>query len=272
SNSTGATLLGGRVVDAVGGIAHFPDLSIDRAGTGYTLIASASSLTGATSVPFDVTAPPPPAATHLVFAVQPQNVEAGSAVAVQVVVLDDSGHTVTTFNGTVGVALGGNPGNATLHGTSTASVVSGVATFPDLSLTRAGAGYTLTASSAGLAGATSNAFSILPGPAAALAFVTPPSNTSVLSTIQPAVQVVASDQWGNVVTGFSGQVQVAIGHDASLLGNANLSGTTTASAVNGVATFPGLHIDEAGAGYTLTANFAGGPPLVTSTSFDITVL
>lgn len=271
SNPTGATLLGGQVIDAVGGIAHFPDLSIDRAGTGYTLIASAPGLSGATSAPFDITAPPPQA-THLAFAVQPQNVEAGRSIAVQVVVLDDAGHTVTTFDGTVVVTLGGNPGNTTLNGTSTVSAVNGVATFSDLSLTHAGAGYTLTAWSTGLIGATSNAFSVSPGQAAVLAFVTPPSNATVLSTIQPAVQVAASDRWGNVVTDFSGQVHVAIGHDASVLGNASLSGTTTASAINGIAIFPDLHIDEPGAGYTLTANFAGGPPLVTSTSFNVTVL
>jgi Tol biopolymer transport system component len=41
-------------VDAAGGVATFADLSIDQAGTSYTLTASATSLTGATSAAFDV--------------------------------------------------------------------------------------------------------------------------------------------------------------------------------------------------------------------------
>jgi len=44
-------------VDAVGGVATFADLSIDQAGTGYALSASATGLTGSTSAAFDVVTP-----------------------------------------------------------------------------------------------------------------------------------------------------------------------------------------------------------------------
>ena len=50
---------------------------------------------------------------------------------------------------------------------------------------------------------------------------------------------------------------IAIAQDASLLGNARLSGTVTVSAVNGVATFSGLSIDQTGIGYTLGVSAAG---------------
>ena len=39
------------------GVATFANLSIDKAGTGYTLTASATGLTGATSGAFNVVAP-----------------------------------------------------------------------------------------------------------------------------------------------------------------------------------------------------------------------
>jgi len=44
-------------VNVVNGVATFTNLSIDQPGTGYTLQASASGLTAATSSPFNVTVP-----------------------------------------------------------------------------------------------------------------------------------------------------------------------------------------------------------------------
>jgi hypothetical protein len=52
----GATLSGTKVVGAVNGLAQFADLTIDIAGTGFTLSASAAGLTGAVSTPFNVAA------------------------------------------------------------------------------------------------------------------------------------------------------------------------------------------------------------------------
>ena len=58
------------------------------------------------------------------------------------------------------LALGNNSGSGTLSGTLTEPTnASGVATFSDLSINKPGFGYTLTASSTGLTGATSNPFS-----------------------------------------------------------------------------------------------------------------
>ena len=52
----GATLGGTTTITAVGGLATFSDLTIDIAGTGFSLAASAPGLTGATSAPFNVVA------------------------------------------------------------------------------------------------------------------------------------------------------------------------------------------------------------------------
>lgn len=52
-----ARLSGTLVVNVVNGVATFPNLSIDQPGMGYTLQASASGLTAATSNSFNVTVP-----------------------------------------------------------------------------------------------------------------------------------------------------------------------------------------------------------------------
>jgi len=59
TNPGGGRLSGTTSVAPVNGIALFGDLTIDQAGTGYTLTASAAGATGATSALFDVIAATP---------------------------------------------------------------------------------------------------------------------------------------------------------------------------------------------------------------------
>src|SRR6185437_10923844 len=69
NNPGGGTLSGTFTnVAVVGGTATFSNLSINRIGTGYTLAATAPSLTSATSSTFDITLG---AATKLAFVQQP---------------------------------------------------------------------------------------------------------------------------------------------------------------------------------------------------------
>lgn len=53
-NAAGGTLSGTLTVNAVNGVASFPDVSIDKPGSGYTLTASAPGLAGDTSPAFDI--------------------------------------------------------------------------------------------------------------------------------------------------------------------------------------------------------------------------
>jgi hypothetical protein len=106
-----------------------------------------------------------PAATRVVFTVQPSTTLPLMTItpAVKVAAVDNLGNIVTTFNGSVTVAIGKNGGlvlPGTLSGTKTVQFVGGVATFADLSIDQAGNGYTLVVSSSGLQGAESNAFNI----------------------------------------------------------------------------------------------------------------
>src|SRR5207247_1996601 len=203
-------LSGTTTIGAVGGVAAFNNLSIDKAVTGYTLAASSASLTGATSAPFTIT---PGSASQLVFTVQPTSTTAGATItpAVQVTAQDAQGNTATAFTATVTLAIGTNPDGGTLSGTTAVPAAGGVATFPGLSINKAGAGYTLTVSATGVTGATSAAFSITPGSATQLAITVQPTNTAAGASITPAVQVTAQDGLGNTDPTFTGNVTVALG-------------------------------------------------------------
>jgi hypothetical protein len=96
-----------------------------------------------------------------------------------------------------------------------------------------------------------------------LVFTRQPSNTGVGLTM-PSVLVTAEDSSNTTLTTFTGNITVSIGS-----GPGTLSGTTTQSAVNGVATFGDLSINKIADGYTLKASPTGGVPDATSNAFSI---
>jgi hypothetical protein len=105
--------------------------------------------------------------------------------------------------------------------------------------------------------ATVLALNARPPAATHLVFTVQPSTTLPMFTIKPPVKVTAVDDQGNPVTTFTGSVKMAIGHNGGLLLPGKLCGTTTVAAVNGVATFSDLCIDQPGNGYTLSATASG---------------
>jgi len=266
ANPGGGTLGGTKTVSAIGGVASFGTLTVDKAAAGYTLAASASGLATATSGTFTVS---PAAANQLAFVQQPTAAAAGAVISppVTVAVQDAFGNTVTTSSASVTLALGTNPSGATLGGTLTQAAVAGVATFANLTVDKSGTGYTLAATSAPLTGATSGAFSIGAGAAVKLAVLQQPTTTSAGSVITPAVTVAIQDANGNTVATATNQVTIAIGTNP---GGSTLGGTATVAAVNGLATFSDLTLDKVGTGYTLVAS-ATGLAGATSAAFDITV-
>jgi len=261
ANPGGGVLAGTVTVAAVGGVATFTDLSIDNTGVGYTLSATSLNLTGATSIPFSVVSGLP---AKLAFTLQPGPAIPGVPIAVAVTVQDQFGNRVPSANNAITITIGNNPGGGVLFGVTSVAAVNGVATF-NLSITNAGIGYTLTATSPGLTPATSSPFTLQVGPATKLAFTVDPATSPPGATIAPAVTVAIQDVGGNVVTTATTSITVAIGANP---GNGTLSGTTTVAAVNGVATFSNLSINNVGTVYTLTAaaaNLTG----VTSAPFSI---
>ena len=273
TNPAGGTLSGGTAVTVASGIATFPGLSIDKAGTGYTLAAASTpSYAGATSTAFNVVAglgPP----SKLAFVQGPSNTTAGAAVtpALKVAVEDANGNIETSDNATqVSLAIATNPAGGTLSGGTAVTVASGIATFPGLSIDKAGTGYTLAAASTpSYAGATSTAFNVVAGlgPPSKLAFVQGPSNTTAGAAVTPALKVAVEDANGNIETSDNAtQVSLAIATNPA---GGTLSGGTAVTVASGIATFPGLSIDKAGTGYTLAAASTPSYAGATSTAFNV---
>jgi len=235
-------------------VATFTNLSINNAGTGYTLTATSAGLTSATTATFNVYL------YQLVFTTQPGAGTGGSALTTQPVVTveDANNNPVASSSAAVTVARTGGTGTggAVLTCTSnTVTAVSGVATFAGCAMDKAGGGYTLTATATNMAAATSGSFTVTVGSAAKLAFTTQPAGAAhgVAFTTQPTVTV--EDAGGNTVTSSSASVTLAIGTNP---GAGVLSCTTNpVAATSGVAGFAGCAITNAGSGYTLTASSAG---------------
>jgi hypothetical protein len=266
TNPGGGMLSGTATVAAVGGVATFSTLSIDKVGTGYTLAATSGSLTGSTSSAFNIT---PAAADHLAFGVQLSNSVAGVAISpsVTVRILDQFNNLVTTSTANVTVAIGTNPGGGTLSGTATVAAVGGIASFSTLSIDKAGTGYTLGATSGNLTGATSSPFNISAAAASKLVWTTQPTNTVVALPIG-IVRVQVTDAFGNPTGTMGATVAVAINPTTGTSG-AVLSGTLTATTDNtGTANFGDLSINLVGTGYKLTATTVGYAS-ADSSAFDI---
>src|SRR5438093_1593189 len=239
---------------AVGGLAnntayHWQARTVDQTGRASAWTAFGANAETDGDVVTTIPQPPAPPTDTVQF--QSDGVTASPVV--QVVAQDALGNTLTSFNGSVTVALASNPGGDTLSGTKTVAAQNGVASFGGLSVAHAGAGYTLQAS-ATISGTTltvtSNPFTISPAVAKRLVFTGQPSTSPAGAAITPAIQVTARDSFGNTATGFAANVTLAIGNNP---GGGALSGTPTQTAVGGVASFSGLTINKAGIGYTLTA-------------------
>ena len=262
ANPGASTLAGTLTKSTVGGVASFNDLSLNHIAFGYTLSATATGLIGATTTSFNITAGPP---TQLVFLTQPSNSGAGQRITPSVTVaIEDASGNVTTASMPITLGLAVNPSGATLYGAGTLSAVNGVATFSSLRLAQLGNGYTLVASATGLTGATSNPFNITVGAPAQLVFQSQPTTTVAGATMTPAVTVLVQDGYGNTVTTATDTISLVMG-----VGWAPLGGTLSQAALNGVATFNDLSIDQAGSGYTLLAT-APGLAGVYSSPFAIT--
>ncbi|HKW40094.1 MAG TPA: Ig-like domain-containing protein [Gemmatimonadales bacterium] len=265
ANAGGGTLTGGTpAVAAVNGVATFSGLSIDKVGSGYTLNAASTSLTGQTSTAFAITAGA--ASSIAANGGNGQSATAGSAVAIppSVIVKDANGNPVAGVAVTFAVASGGGTVAPT---TPVATGANGIATVTSWTLGTTAGTNTLTATSGTLSGSPVTFTATgTPGTATTLVFSVQPTNTVAGASITPAVQVTALDAQSNPATGFTGTVTVAIGTNP---GGGTLSGTATGAAVSGVATFSNLSIDKVGTGYTLTAS-ATGPTGATSSGFDIT--
>ena len=145
------------------------------------------------------------------------------------------------------------------------TVSAGVASFSGLTLNKVGSGYTLKASSGSLTTATTGGIAVTHAAATHLVVTTEPPS-SVTAGSEFILKVSVEDAYGNVVTGFTGSVTIALGinPDGSTLG-----GTLSVTVVNGIATFTNLTLNKKGTGYTLKLS-ASGLTGTTTNAFNVT--
>ncbi len=206
---------------------------------------------------------------RLAFLQQPSNATTQVAIApaVTVAIEDAAGKIVSSSSSPVTLSLAGN--STSLGGTVNVTAHNGIATFSNLTVATAGGAYTLSATSVGLASATSASFTIsAPGgiapKATKLAFLQQPSNALTQTAISPAVTVAVEDANGNVVSSAANLVTLNLSGGAAALG-----GALSATPHNGIATFNNLTLATAGSGYTHSATSAGLASAI-SASFTIT--
>ena len=254
SGPSAAALKGTVSVKAVNGVARFPDLLLEKAAQGYTLVASATGLTGATSSPFTVA---PAAPASLVLAPELESVRAGSPMSLELSVRDAFDNVVTGYTGTVRFSSDDDSASLPADYTFT-SADAGRHVFTNaLVLKQAGTRQVMVKDTA----LTSiREVAVVPGTAARLVFTRQPANRSVRAAFD--VEVVLLDAVGNRTTVGPPVVTLSLSKAGALTGSASVT------PVDGVAFFPGLSIAQEDTDYTLTAS-AAGLPAVPSNAFTI---
>jgi trimeric autotransporter adhesin len=266
--------------DSSTGTFAFSGCRIDKAGNGYTLIATWNGPGNVhdTSVGFNVAVGP---AAQLVFTQQPVgNVGIGVNLPTQPSVsVTDAGGNVRTADTATQVTLAIKSGTPTTGGpgvlactTNPVTVAAGVAAFAGCKINNdTGAAYQLRATSGALTPADSSAFNIVAGAGTKLAFTTQPGGgiAGTAWTLQPVVQVqdASSDV---VVTDNTTVVTLAIGTNPGA-GTLTCTSGLSRTVVNGQATFAGCSIDKVGTNYTLVATASPAYTSATSTVFNITL-
>ncbi len=235
-NSGSGTLQGTKIITVVGGVATYTDLNHTVAGTidllftgpGFTSVTSQNVVIGhgaAVAVVID-TQPSPAATAGVAFVQQPV-----------LRLIDAFGNTVTSDNSTQ-VTASRNAGSGTLLGTTTVTVIAGVATYANLQHNVSGTIDLDFNTSTALPTVTSDDIVISPSSANKLALQTQPSANATAGidfTQQPVIRI--EDAFGNLITTDNTSVITV----SVFSGNGTLQGTLTGTAVNGIVTFTDLH-------------------------------
>jgi hypothetical protein len=229
-----------------------------------TLTATSGTLTGS-PVTITATGTPGAATQMMVNAGNNQSATVGTAVttAPSVLVRDANNNPVSGVSVTFAVASGGG---TVLPTVAVITGANGIAAVTSWMLGTTAGTNTLTATSGTLTGSPVTFTATgTPGPATKLRFTVQPSQTPVLVAISPPVQVTVQDALGNTATSVTGPITLTLAN----YGQGLLRGDTSVAAVNGVATFPNLHLEVPG-NYALVAYGPSGLRYDTSAVFTVT--
>lgn len=222
-NNPGSATLGGTTSKAAsGGQATFSDLTINQYGTSYTIAASASGVTSATSSAFNVSYG---TASKLSFTTQPSNGYAGAALTTQPIVkiLDAYDNVVESATNVVALSIATDPATgSTLGGTASKAALAGVADFTGqgVYVSRAASGFALSSTSNSLTAATSSSFNI-----SSPVQITSPNGAEVWVVSTP--YSVTWDTFGSLATGQN-TVQYSL-NNGSTWSTISTSGTSPLS-------------------------------------------
>jgi hypothetical protein len=246
SPSSNAVLGGTTAVSASSGVASFSTLTIDVKGNGYVLTASAGSLTNGVSAAFNIASG---IATKLSVS-GPGTATDSNIPDVTVSVQDKASQTVTADSTTsVVAAVQSNPGSATLSGTATLTVSSGVAVFDALALSVQADGYTLRFTSGGLSSVDTSSFNMPEGLPHQLAIIQQPSNSGSASVTQ--IRVELRDSQGNPTPSSTAAVTATLNDPTAF--SVGLDGTNPVNTISAVATFTTLTVDTLASGYSIVS-------------------
>ncbi len=158
------------------------------------------------------------------------------------------------------------PSSLSLRGTTTRQIISGVATFEDISCLSIGTISLRATTEGAISSEASTSVAIGFGPKYRLDFLIHPSTTEINAAITPSVEVTIKNQYGIVITNEnSTEVSIAINNNPA---SGHLSGTTLETSVAGITRFADLAINRWGNGYTLIAS-SEGLISASSNAFDI---
>jgi RHS repeat-associated protein len=260
-------------VPASHGVATFTGCAIDRGGL-FTITATDAADNNLTTFSQQVFISGP---AQLAFTGEPGGGTATQAwlEQPQVTVEDAEGSAITTSTSDIqlGIApLTGAAGAALTCANNLVAASSGVATFSGCAIDKAGTSYELVATDGtDLLSLTSSPFDITVGTAYQVVFTQQPTSSVGGQVFSSQPQVTVEDAGGNAVTGNSDQVSLGITGGTSGATLSCAQNDNTATAVNGVATFSGCSVNDAGNGYQLVATDSAPSLQAESNKFDISV-
>jgi hypothetical protein len=249
SASGGATLGGTTTVDAVAGLATFSGVTLSSIGQNIQLTASTGDI-NATSTAFAVVAGPATAQQSTMTV--PTNVTANANATLTFTFKDAGNNPIINAPVSFSTNLAGStftPATGTTDATGAFSTVFRATGAGSASITVTVGGTSITFPTA---------VAVAAG-ASALRFVTQPANVGTGAAFSVAVEVL--DNTGQRLTTATNPITLT-------LSGGTLTGTATANAVAGLATFNGLSISGVATGTIMTAT--SGTLTVQSSPFNVT--
>jgi invasin-like protein/Big-like domain-containing protein/calcineurin-like phosphoesterase family protein len=255
TNPGSGTLAGTTPQTTVNGVATFADLAINNTGNGYTLSATATALTNATSNTFNITPPAPSATLSTVVAGTP-SFTAGGSSSITVTVKDGLGNALSGVTVTLSSSVGGDGITQPSSTTDGSGVASG-----SVSATSAGP-RTITAVAGGITLSQKPTLTVTAGAADAgtSTLGVNPASISV-GTGSSTITVTVKDAFSNPVSG-STVVLAATGSGNTVGGGGltNVSGVATGSLSSTVAEVKTVSATADGIPITQTQNVTVTPP------------